>query len=191
MKNKILEALLYVQGDAGLTLEQVKDIFNLSNLMEAKKIVMDFIKEYNAEERGLKVVEFNDVYKLATRESMKEYVSKMVNMNNRQRLSNSAIEVAGIVAYKQPVTRGQITNIRGGRSSDNIIQTLLIKGIIKEVGRASTPGNPTLYGVTDLFYDYFKIKSLSELPPLKDFNYIDTQEQEQEDFDLYGSQREF
>ncbi|WP_029513463.1 SMC-Scp complex subunit ScpB [Mycoplasmopsis primatum] len=188
MKNKILEALLYVQGDEGLTLTQVKDIFGLNTIPEARKVMNDFIKEYNNEDRALKVVNFNEVYKLATRETYKEYITKMVQIVKKHRLSNAAIEVAGIVAYKQPCTRSQINNLRGV-ASDQVINTLLTKGVIEEVGISPTPGNPILYGVTNKFYDYFKLKSTYELPKLTEFNYNDGTENEAEDFNLFDSQR--
>ncbi|WP_416373950.1 SMC-Scp complex subunit ScpB [Mycoplasmopsis felis] len=89
---------------------------------------------------GLKVVNFNDVYKLATRESIKKYIVKFITVNKPQRLSNAAIEVAGIIAYKQPITRGQINKVRGA-ASDQVINTLLIKGVIEEVGISPTPGD--------------------------------------------------
>ncbi|WP_027121208.1 SMC-Scp complex subunit ScpB [Mycoplasma leonicaptivi] len=191
MKNKILEALLYIQGDDGLTLEQVKEIFNLNNTSEAKKVMQDFHKSFNEEDRGLKVVVFDEIYKLATRETVKEYVSKLVTVIRPNRLSNAAIEVAGIIAYKQPITRSQITKIRGGAASDQVINTLLAKGVIEEVGISPTPGRPVLYGVTSKFYDHFRITSLRDLPKLNDFNYIDGVENESSDFDLFASQREF
>ncbi|TDV24205.1 segregation and condensation protein B [Mycoplasmopsis mustelae] len=190
MKNKILEALLYVQGDEGLTLEQVKEIFGLNTLHEAKKVMMDFHKSFNEEDRGLKVVSFNEVYKLATREGVKEYITKMVSITRPHRLSNAAIEVAGIVAYKQPITRSQINRVRG-TASDQVINTLLLKGVIEEVGISPTPGRPVLYGVTNKFYDHFKITNMRDLPKLDDFNYIDGVENEANDFDLFASQREY
>ncbi|WLP85751.1 SMC-Scp complex subunit ScpB [Mycoplasma seminis] len=189
MKNKILEALLYIQGDDGLTLEQVKDIFSLATLAEAKKVMADFHKDFNDQERGLKVVNFNDVYKLATRETFKEYISKMVSIVKKQRLSNAAIEVAGIIAYKQPITRSQIAQIRGV-ASDQVVNTLLVKGVIEEVGISPTPGNPVLYGVTNKFYDHFKLTSMRDLPKLNEFNYVEGVENENTDFDLFASQRE-
>ncbi|QKT05466.1 SMC-Scp complex subunit ScpB [Mycoplasma sp. OR1901] len=189
MKNNIIEALLYIQGDEGLTLEQVKEIFGTQTLAEAKKILMDFHKEFNEQGRGLKVVNFNDVYKLATRETVKEYVTKMVSIVRPNRLSNAAIEVAGIIAYKQPITRSQINKIRGA-ASEQVVNTLLIKGVIEEVGIAHTPGRPVLYGVTNKFYDHFRISTLRELPKMDDFNYIDGVENENNDFDLFQSQRE-
>ncbi|UUM19940.1 MULTISPECIES: SMC-Scp complex subunit ScpB [unclassified Mycoplasma] len=189
MKNKILEALLYIQGDDGLTLEQVKEIFSLNTIAEAKKVMDDFHKDFNSQDRGLKVVSFNEVYKLATRETVKDYVAKMVNVVKKQRLSNSAIEVAGIIAYKQPITKGQINKIRG-LASDQVVNTLLVKGIIEEVGISPTPGNPVLYGVTNKFFDHFRIKTMRDLPKMNDFNYVDDLESEHSDFDLFTSQRE-
>ncbi|ATO30836.1 segregation and condensation protein B [Mycoplasmopsis bovirhinis] len=190
MKNKILEALLYIQGDEGLTLEQVKQVFNLNNVTEAKKVMQDFHKSYNQEDRGLKVVNYDEIYKLATRESVKDYVSKLVTIVRPNKLSNAAIEVAGIVAYKQPITKSQITKIRGGAASDSIINNLVEKGVIEEVGISPTPGKPILYGVTSKFYDHFHITSLKDLPKINDFNYIDATESENANFDLFSSQRE-
>ncbi|KKB26669.1 Segregation and condensation protein B [Mycoplasmopsis meleagridis] len=188
MKNNIIEALLYIQGDEGLNLEQLQEIFNLKNKAESKKVMNDFIKNYNARETALKVVEFNEIYKFATRETYKQYIQKMVQVVKKHRLSNAAIEVAGIIAYKQPVTRSMVSNIRG-ISSDSLIETLVNKGMIEVVGISNTPGQPKLYGVTNKFYDYFRIKSMNELPKLNEFNYIDGEDKE-EDFSLFDSQRE-
>ncbi|QDY87654.1 SMC-Scp complex subunit ScpB [Mycoplasma anserisalpingitidis] len=189
MKDNILEAALYVQGDEGLTLEQIRELFSLNNIIEAKKVINDFIKKYNESNRGLKVVEFNEIYKLATRDSVKEYISKIVNVIRKQKLSNAAIEVAGIIAYKQPITRGQIASIRGV-SSDQVLNTLLAKGVVEEVGISPTVGHPVLYGVTNKFYDYFRIKSLSELPKLTEFNFVEGTEENATEYDLFESQRE-
>ncbi|AIA29739.1 segregation and condensation protein B [Mycoplasmopsis californica] len=190
MKNNILEALLYIQGDEGLSLEQIQEIFNLNTTHEAKKVLNDFMKEYNSRETALKVVNFNDIFKLATRETYKDYITKMVQVTKKHRLSNAAIEVAGIVAYKQPVTRSIINNIRGV-ASEQVVNTLLAKGVIEEVGISPTPGNPVLYGVTNKFYDYFRIRSMSDLPKLNEFNYLDGVENESPDeFNFFDSQRQ-
>lgn len=189
MKNNILEALLYVQGDEGLNLEQVKEIFNLNTVQEAKKVMNDFTKDYNNRDGALKVVIFNEVYKLATRETYKEYITKLVQVVKKHCLSNAAIEVAGIVAYKQPVTRSMVNNIRGV-ASEQVMNTLLAKGVIEEVGISPTPGNPVLYGITNKFYDYFRIRTMGDLPKLTEFNYIDGVESENEDeFNFFDSQR--
>ncbi|MGX9357731.1 SMC-Scp complex subunit ScpB [Mycoplasma sp. 773] len=190
MKNKIIEALLFVQGSEGLSSEQVKDIFKLNTIQEGRKILKDFKTFFNNQDHGIKVYEFNDVYKFLTVEAVKEYISELVTIVKKQRLSNAAIEVAGIVAYKQPVTRSMISNIRGV-VSDGIVASLLEKGIIEEVGVAQTPGNPIIYGITNKFYDYFKIKTLAELPPFPEFSRYSNIEEEMadENFDLFDSQR--
>lgn len=155
-----------------------------------RKLLKDFKTFFNNQDRGIKVHEFNDVYKFLTVESVKDYISELVTIVRKQRLSNAAIEVAGIVAYKQPVTRSIISNIRGV-VSDGIVASLLEKGIIEEVGVAQTPGNPILYGITNKFYDYFKIKTLAELPPFPEFSrYSDVDEDMiDKDFNLFDSQR--
>lgn len=190
MKNKIIEALLFIQGSDGLSSEQVKDVFKLNTIQEGRKLLKDFKTFFNNQDRGIKVHEFNDVYKFLTVESVKDYISELVTIVRKQRLSNAAIEVAGIVAYKQPVTRSIISNIRGV-VSDGIVTSLLEKGIIEEVGVAQTPGNPILYGITNKFYDYFKIKTLAELPPFPEFSrYSDVDEDMiDKDFNLFDSQR--
>ncbi|WP_029905409.1 SMC-Scp complex subunit ScpB [Mycoplasmopsis opalescens] len=189
MKNNIIEVLLYIQGDEGLSLQQVKEIFNLNTINEARKVMHDFLKTYNDQDRGLKVVNFKEIYKLASRETYKEYIIKMVQVVKKHRLSNAAVEVAGIIAYKQPVTRSMINNIRQV-ASDQVLNTLIVKGVVEEVGVSPTPGNPILYGITDKFYDYFKIKSLAELPRLTEFNFVEGFEDEEETFNLFDSQRE-
>ncbi|ACF06978.1 segregation and condensation protein B [Metamycoplasma arthritidis] len=190
MKNKILEALLFVQGNEGLSSEQAKNVFKLNTIQEARRMLKDFRESFNKQERGIKVHEFNDVYKFMTIEAVKDAISELVTITRKRHLSDASIEVAGIVAYKQPVTRSMISNIRGV-ISDSIVQNLLTKGIIEEVGVASTPGNPILYGITNKFYDYFKIKTLAELPPFPEFSqYSDEDEVDEKDFNLFDSQRQ-
>ncbi|UUD37209.1 chromosomal segregation and condensation complex, ScpB protein [Mycoplasmopsis californica] len=187
MRNKIIEALLYIQGDQGLSLEQIKEVFDLMTIEEAKKVIKDFISFFNQQDRGLKVVNFNDVYKLATRETVREAVEKLVSIKRRGKLTAGMMEVVGIVAYKQPITRGGISKIRGV-DSNSLVQSLIDKKLIEEVGKSPTPGTPALFGVTNKFYDYFKLKTLSELPKLAEFEFDDNPEAN-EGIDLFSSQR--
>ncbi|MDZ7293086.1 SMC-Scp complex subunit ScpB [Mycoplasmopsis pulmonis] len=195
MKNKIIEALMYFQGDQGLSPEQVKEVFDLEKDQEGKKLLNDFMEFYNAREGGTKVFVFGEIYKIATIEPLKDYVSKLVSIVRYQKLSKAAIEVAGIVAYKQPITKSMINEIRGV-ASDQVVNTLLVKNLIEEVGISPTPGKPVLYGITNKFYDYFKIKSLQELPNLSEFDFVQSIDEEQEEeqsyegFNLFSSQRE-
>ncbi|WKX02224.1 SMC-Scp complex subunit ScpB [Candidatus Mycoplasma mahonii] len=182
---KDIEAMLYVQGDAGLSAKQVKYTMDMPT-KDARKALQEFQKYFNAQDRGTKIVEFNDVFKIATREESKNIISKLVTIIKKQRLSASAIETAGIIAYKQPITKSQINLIRG-KSSEAVVNTLVIKGLVESKGSAETPGNPDLFVITDKFYDYFQIKSLNELPKLSKLSDADV---EDEDFDLYASQRQ-
>lgn len=180
-----LEALLYVQGDRGITPSDIKNTLEIST-SEARKALKEFANEFNKEDRGLAVVEFNDNFKLATREEFEEVISKLVTIIKKQKLSGAAIETAGIIAYKQPITKSKINEIRGV-SSEAVVNTLLVKRLIEEKGISDTPGNPVLYGITNKFYDYFNIKSLRELPKLSEF---DESEGVDNDFELFSSQRQ-
>ncbi|QJG66987.1 SMC-Scp complex subunit ScpB [Mycoplasma phocoenae] len=187
---KIIEALIYVQGDDGLSASQLKEVLKLESITISRKLLKEFKEEFNKQDRGINVYEFNDIFKFLTTEEAKEVISDLVTIVKRQNLSQAAIETAGIIAYKQPVTRSMINNIRGV-VSDGIVINLLTKGIIEEVGVAPTPGSPILYGITDKFYDYFKIQSLSELPPFPEFNnYNEEGNLEEDEFDLFNSQRQ-
>ena len=150
-----------------------------------------FKEEFNKQEHGIMVAEFNDVFKFLTTPAVKWAIEELVTIVRKQHLSTAGIEVAGIIAYKQPITRSMISNIRGV-VSDHIVASLLTKGIIEEVGVAPTPGNPILYGITNKFYDYFKIKTLAELPPFPEFaRYKDeSEEMEDKEFNLFDSQRQ-
>ena len=190
-KDRIIEAILYIKGDEGITVEQLKEIFKLETIASAKKMMNDFVTNFKQVKRGIRVEEYNGIYKFVTAPEAKEYIEALVTREQRAKLSDSALEVVGIIAYKAPITRSSINAIRG-KNSDHIVSSLLLKGLIEEVGIAKSPGNPILYGVTDKFYDYFRIRSINELPRLNEFNQIDveTEEDEAEVIDLYSSQRE-
>lgn len=180
---KTIETLLYIQGDKGITPGDIKDVMDIPTL-NARKQLQLFMTEFNSLDRGLMIVEFNNVYKMATKEKYKEIISKLVIVTKKQKLSNSAIETVGIIAYKQPITKTQINKIRGV-SSEGTVNTLLLKGLIEERGVAKTPGSPVFYGISNKFYDYFKIKSLKELPKISDFD-----ESTENNFELFSSQRQ-
>lgn len=184
MYNEIIEALLYVQGQKGLTPSALKAAIDVPT-PNARKLLKEFSKNWNKESHGLQIIEFNDTFKFATLPELKEQIQRVIIQERKQRLSQAAIETAGIIAYKQPMTKSQVNQIRGV-SSEAVVNTLLVKGLIEEKGIATTPGSPILYGITEKFYDYFKIKSLKELPQLSEFN----ESEGIEDFDLYASQRE-
>ncbi|AAZ44717.2 SMC-Scp complex subunit ScpB [Mesomycoplasma hyopneumoniae] len=192
MKTRIIEAILYLQGEKGVSSLQLQNCLKLAKISEARKLLKDFAIEFNRQKRGILVVEFDDIFKFVTAKDLKPFIIDFVSNERKYRLSNSSIEVAAIIAYKQPVTRSTIAQIRGGINSDYIVGSLLAKGIIEELGTASTPGNPTLYGVTSRFFDYFKLRSAKDLPKFQEFDLFSHEDQNSQvdNFDLFSSQRE-
>lgn len=189
-REKIIEAMIYIKGEEGIKIEQIKEVFHFDTLAVAKALMDKFVENFNNMKRGIRVEEYNGIYKFVTIPEAKEFISELVTGEQRSKLSDSALEVVGIVAYKAPITKSSINAIRG-KISDHVVHSLLLKGLIEEVGISKTPGNPILYGVTDKFYDYFRIRSINELPRLSEFTNIDLDSiDEDEIVDLYGSQRE-
>lgn len=168
---QVLEALLFVSGDEGLTLTE------LSRIVEEKEeVVLDLLHEMRNEwtrlGRGLQIVEVNKHFQLTTLPTLAPYIAKIVNRQKRTTLSQSALEVLSIIAYRQPITRLEIEEIRGVKS-DGAISTLLAKGLIKEKGRADGLGRAILYGTTPLFLEHFGLSSLDDLPPLPEESKVD------------------
>ena len=182
---KLIEALMYIQGESGLTPSGLKDVTSMP-LPNARRILKEFLKWFNNQDRGIMVVEFNDHFKLATKIEFKNDISKLVSIEKNRRLSQAAIEVAGIIAYKSPITKTQINQVRGV-SSEAVVNTLLVKGLIEEKGVAQSPGLPVLYGLSPKFFDYFNIGSIKELPNISEF---DESEGIDDEFELFSSQRE-
>ena len=176
-----LEGLLYITGDDGLTQEEIALVFEIS-----EEEVMDLLESltdmYENSLRGITIIKTADCYKLVTKKEYIEVYRKIYTNLNKMRLTNAALEVLSIVAYKQPITRAEIEDIRG-INSDNILRRLTAMSLIKEIGRLDTPGRPILYGTTNDFLDYFKLASLEELPELLDQIEVD-EDMEQ---DLYNS----
>lgn len=177
--NAVIEGLLYVQGDIGLT---IKDIMNILNIDEetAKREVLNLKNFYDENNRGLRINFLGNTIKLTTREEHKEYYAKLLENPSSNSLSNSAIETLAVIAYNEPITRGEVDSFRGVDSS-YVMRRLLAKGLIKECGRSDNPGRPILYKTTDEFLDYFGMASKDDLPS------IEILEEEKEEKDLYTS----
>lgn len=179
----ILESLLFAAGDEGLTLQQIKRVMDIEE-WEALQIIEDLKKEYEENEnRGLVLVQLAGTYQLATKKENAIYLKRLVETPNYSTLSQAALETLTIIAYKQPITRLEIEEIRGVKT-DHVIQTLVAKGLVQEVGRADGPGRAILYGTTKEFLDYFGLKDLKELPPLPD----EKDQYIQEEADLFFDQ---
>ncbi len=160
----ILEGLLYVSGDDGLTLKQVMSILSL-NEEDAKNLVYRLKRNYEEEDRGLRLNYLGNTFKLTTKQEHKEYYEKLLENPSTHTLSQAALEVLAIIAYNEPVTRGQVDEMRGV-DSIFVLRKLLAKGLIKESGRSNLPGHPILYKTTDDFLDYFGLSTKEDLPDI-------------------------
>lgn len=128
--------------------------------------IMESLKEdYATDTRGIHIVEMAGVFQLATKKEHSDYLKKLIESTNKHGLSQAALETLAIIAYKQPITRVEIEEIRGVKT-ERPLHTLVSKVLIKEVGRAEGPGRAYLYGTTKEFLNYFGLKSLKELPEI-------------------------
>ncbi|AYA78573.1 SMC-Scp complex subunit ScpB [Bacillus sp. Y1] len=163
--NGIVESLLFAAGDEGLTIKQISTVLEIEEV-EAERIVRGLMDELSKNEnRGIAVVQLAGTYQLATKKENSVYLKKLVESPSTSTLSQAALETLAIIAYKQPITRAEIEEIRGVKT-ERPLQTLVGKVLVKEVGRAEGTGRAILYGTTKEFLDYFGLRSLEELPPL-------------------------
>lgn len=136
---------------------------------DIRAIIASLDEEYRATHRAFRIVEVAGGYQFATLPEFAEWVGRLFREHARRRLSQSALETLSIIAYKQPVSKQEIENIRGV-NAEYVLKTLLEKNLITIVGRASTVGRPLLYGTTEEFLKYFGLRSLDELPKLKEID---------------------
>jgi segregation and condensation protein B len=160
----ILESLLFAAGDEGLSLKQISAVLEVEE-NRAEQIIQDLLVEYEYKNRGITIVQLAGTYQLATKKENASYLRKLVEVPSSSSLSQAALETLAIIAYKQPITRVEIEEIRGVKS-ERPLQTLMNKVLIKEVGRYEGTGRAYLYGTTKEFLECFGLKSLEELPPL-------------------------
>ena len=161
----ILEALLFLSGEV-LALSSFKEILGLPEA-EIKKLMGELVTEYRDRNAGLLIVEIANGYQMVTNPEYAEWVKKFRSTHTSGNLSMPALETLAIIAYKQPIIKAEIEQIRGV-NSDSAIRTLYDKRLIKIMGRKEAPGRPFLYGTTREFLQYFGLKDLTELPTLKD-----------------------
>lgn len=161
---EVLEGLLYIQGDIGLTIEEIAKTLNIDE-EEAKRVVLNLKCYYDDNKRGLRLRFLGNTIKLTTREEHKEYYQKLLESPVNNVLSVPALETLAIIAYNEPITRGQVEKLRGVDSTF-VIRTLVARGLIKECGKSDLPGRPLLYKTTDDFLDYFGLSSREELPDI-------------------------
>lgn len=179
-KEAVLEGLLFVVGDDGLTISQIKDILELDD-EGAKILILSLKDKYEQSDRGIRINFLGNTFKLTTKKEHREYYQKLIENPETNILSQSALETLAIIAYNEPITRLMVDEIRGV-SSREMIKKLVAKGLVKEAGRSDLPGRPILYQTTSEFLDYFGLASKEELPK---FDMM--VEEMQDSIDLYDS----
>lgn len=160
----LLEALLFLSGEP-LTPSGLKTITELDE-PEIQRLMNELVAEYRERQRGVLIAEIANGYQMVTNPHYAPWAKKLVGSEST-RLSLAALETLAIIAYKQPIIKAEVEQVRGV-NSDGVIKTLLERRLIKIMGKKEAPGKPLLYGTTKDFLQYFGLKDLAELPTLKD-----------------------
>lgn len=170
----IVEGLLYMVGDDGLKVEQLASVIDKS-IEDSKAILNSIQNKYTNENFGIELVNYGKTYKFITKQEVAPYIQALFHTSKPNTLSQSALETLAIIAYKQPITRVEIEELRGV-GADMMLRKLQARNLIREAGRSDAPGKPILYEVTEEFMDSFKLYTLNELPDLPEFNSDDENE---------------
>lgn len=172
----IIEGLLFAAGDEGLDVKQIASVLEIDQKY-AIALVSELRDELKKNKRGIQIIEIAGAYQLTTLAEHAPYFQKLAQSPTRATLSQAALETLAIVAYKQPITRVEIEEIRGVKS-DRALQTLVGKQLIHETGRAEAVGRPILYGTTKEFLDYFGLSQIQDLPETSAFEDSELLEEE-------------
>ena len=156
-----IEGILFAAGEpvAAAKLAAVLDC----EIEDVENAVEELKDEYNKDERGFNIIDIREGYQICSRPVYYNYIQEILGEQRNQPLSNAAMEALAIIAYKQPVTRGQIERIRGV-NSDGCVNRLYERSLIEECGRLDAPGKPILYRTTDTFLRCFGLRTPDELP---------------------------
>jgi segregation and condensation protein B len=161
----VVEALLFA-SDVPVEPERIREVLDLESPAEARALVLDLKARYDAEPRGLQIVEAGGGFRMVTRPEVAPWLVRLAKSRTRSRLSRSALETLAIVAYRQPVSRPEIDVVRGV-NSDAVLDSLLDRRLIRIAGRKDAPGRPFLYETTREFLVAFGLRDLGELPQVE------------------------
>ncbi len=164
-KKPVIEALLFVAGTP-LSLKELQKLTGLPK-GEIQTLISELQAEYTRRGSGIRIVEVAEGYQMVTAPEVAEWIKPLKGGQAGAKLSRAALETLAIVAYRQPITKAEIEELRGV-NSDAVIKSLLEKRLIRVVGKKEVPGRPLLYGTTKEFLLYFGLKDLSELPEIEE-----------------------
>ncbi|RMH65467.1 MAG: SMC-Scp complex subunit ScpB [Calditrichaeota bacterium] len=166
---QIIEALIFAH-DGPLSAKKIKEILpELESEKNIKKIIRAIDDRYEKNNSPIKIIELAGGFQMVTREPFASWISQLYKSRSRSRLTRKGLETLAIIAYRQPITKVEVEEIRGV-SADGVIRTLIERNLITVKGRRKAPGNPLEYGTTTYFLEYFGLKSLKDLPSLKEID---------------------
>lgn len=165
---RILEALLFVSGEP-LSVDRVKNVLEDIDRGKIRNLLWEVQHEYEMRPSGLRIAEVAGGFQLITRPELAGWIKKLKKVKQSSKLSKPSLETLAIVAYKQPIVKSEIEEIRGVDSS-GVLKGLLDKHLIKIIGRKDVPGKPILYSTTKEFLQYFGLRDITDLPTLKEFS---------------------
>ena len=177
----ILEGILFVVGDEGIDLKSLSEIMDEKE-EDIKEYLKELKKRYEGPEYGLRISYLGNAFKLTTKKEHKDYYEKLAYNPSTNKLSNAALEILAIIAYRQPITNPEISDIRGVQSGQ-LVRKLVAKGLVKEAGKSDMPGRPNLYKTTSEFLDYFGLATIDDLPEVKE----ESSEEEGNEVELFSS----
>ncbi len=160
----VIESILFLSGDI-VSLSDIAKLIDLDTLT-AKSIIESLKEKLDSENRGIRIIDIDDGYQMCTSPECFSYIKKIYDTAKRPKITPVLLETLSIIAYKQPVTKSEIEEIRGV-NSDHALNKLMEYGLICETGRSESVGRPILFGTTDEFLRYYGFKSKDDLPPLK------------------------
>jgi len=164
---RVLEALLFA-SDRPVSGSRLAEVLGKNFDAKAVRQLLDELNEdYQTQDRAFAVAEIAGGFQLLTRPEFRQLVAELHKHRRQEKLSQSAVETLAIVAYKQPILRAQVDDIRGVQTGP-LLRNLIERGLIKVVGRQNVPGRPILYGTTRLFLNHFGLKSLKDLPKVSE-----------------------
>ncbi len=176
----ILESLLFAAGDEGLSTKQLTEVMEVTYI-EALNLLETLSEKYaGSPASGLVLLELAGAFQLATKKEYAPYLKKLVESPHATSLSQASLETLAIIAYKQPITRMEVDEVRGVQT-DGPIRTLVARGLVTDAGRAEGAGRAKLYVTTNEFLDAFGLKSLEDLPKLAE----QSEDTEQDELDLF------
>lgn len=160
-----LESMLYVWGEP-LSIKAASDVLGIE-YDQVKELLIELKDEYENDGRGIRIRQINRSFQMVTAAENAIFIKRLCTPVKSSKLSQAALEVLAIIAYKQPVTKAEIEAIRGVRA-DRVVEGLMKRNLVAEKGRSEGIGRPIIYGTTDVFLKQFGFASISELPPFQD-----------------------